>query len=72
MGTPQTKYLFSFTYLFIYLSFCLFKATPMADGGSPARGLRGAAAAGLQHSHSNAQSEPRLHPTPQLKATPDP
>ena len=29
-------------------------------------------AAGLHHSHSNARSEPRLWPTPQLMATPDP
>ena len=35
-------------------------------------GQTGAAAAGLYHSHSNARSEPRLQPTPQLIATPDP
>ena len=32
----------------------------------------GAAATGLHHSHSNAGSEPRLQPTPQLAATLDP
>ena len=32
----------------------------------------GAAAAGPRHSHSNARSEPRLWPTPQLMATPGP
>ena len=32
----------------------------------------GAGAAGLYHSHSNAQSEPHLQFTPQLMATPDP
>ena len=50
-------------------------ATPMAQGGSQARGLTGAAAAILQHSHSNAGSVPHLRPnagsTPQLMAVPD-
>jgi len=49
-----------------------FRATPAAYGGSQARGLIGAAATGLHHSHSNAGSEPRLRPTPQLMAMPDP
>ena len=40
--------------------FGLFRATPIAYGGSQARGLIGAAAAGLYHSHSNAGSEPHL------------
>ena len=44
----------------------------MAYGGSQARGLIGAVAAGLRQSHSNAGSEPRLRPTPQLTAMPDP
>ena len=44
----------------------------MAYGGSQARGLIGAVAAGLRHSHSNARSKPSLQPTPQLTATPDP
>ena len=59
-------------YLFIY--FCLFafsRAAPAAYGGSQARGLIGAVASGLHHSHSNARSEPCLQPTPQLTATPD-
>ena len=38
----------------------------MAYGGSQARGQIGAAAAGLHHIHSNAGSDPRLRPTPQL------
>ena len=42
----------------------------MAYGGSQSRGLIGAVAAGLRH--SKAGSEPRLQPTPQLTATPDP
>ena len=40
----------------------------MAYGGSQARGLIGAVASGLHHSHSNAGSEPHLQPTPQLTA----
>ena len=46
-------------------------AAPVAYGGSQARGLIGAVAAGLRQSHSNVGSEPRLRPTPQLTATPD-
>ena len=45
------------------LFFCLFglfRAAPMAYGGSQAKGQIGAAAAGLHHSHSNAGSEPHL------------
>ena len=57
---------------FIFLSFYLFRAIPVAYGGSQARGLIGAVAAGLHHSHSNVVSELRQRPTPQLTATPDP
>ena len=46
-------------------------ATPMAYGGSQARGLIGAVAAGLRHSHSNTGSELCLWPTAQLTATLD-
>ena len=46
-------------------------AAPSAYGGSQARGRIGAVATGLRQSHSNAGSEPRLQPTPQLTATPD-
>ena len=60
-----------FIYLF-YLFICLFKATPEAYEGSQARGRIGAVATGLHHSHSHARSEPRLRPTPQLRAMPDP
>ena len=38
----------------------------MAYGGSQARGLSGAIAASLCHSHSNMGSKPPLRPTPQL------
>ena len=55
----------------VQLSFFL-RAAPMTYGGSQARGLIGAAAAGLCQSHSNAGSEPSLQPIPQLMATPDP
>ena len=44
----------------------------MAYEGSQARDLIEATAAGLHHSHNNAKSEPRLRPTPQLMAMPDP
>ena len=43
---------------------CLFMAAPTAYGGSQSRGLIGAAAAGLHHSHSNLGSKPCLPPTP--------
>ena len=40
--------------------FLLLRATPMAYGGSQARGPIGATAAGLRHSYSNTGSEPHL------------
>ena len=55
---------------FFFLAFS--RATPVAYGGSQARGLTGAAAASLRKSHSNAGSEPHQQPTPQLTAMPDP
>ena len=66
----ETLNLLTIIYLFSFLFF--FKATPKAYGGSQSRGRIGATAASLNHSHSNAGSKPRLGPTPQLKATPDP
>ena len=60
----------------VFLFFGFFKsfsrAAPMAYVGSQARGLIRAVATGLHRSHSSAGSEPRLQPTPQLRATPDP
>ena len=53
-----------------FFFFLLFRATLMAYGGSQARGLIVATAAGLHQSHT--RSEPHLRPTPQLMATPDP
>ena len=57
--------------ILIVCLFCLFRAAPMAYGGSQARDPIGAIAAGLYHSRSNTRSEPRLRPIPQLTATPD-
>ena len=62
-------------FCFCFCVFCLFafsRSIPAAHGGSQARGLIGAVTAGLHHSYSNSGSEPRLQPTPQLMATPDP
>ena len=51
-----------FWVLFLFLSFCLFRASPAACGGSQARDPVRAVAAGLHHSHShsNVGSEPCL------------
>ena len=43
-------------FIYFYFYFLLFRATPMAYGGSQARGQIGATAAGVYHSHSNAGS----------------
>ena len=60
-------------FFFFFLSFFAFsRASPVAYGGSQARGRIRAVAAGLHQSHSNSGSELHLQPTPQLKATPDP
>ena len=63
-----------YTLLTSFLSFFFFnfRAAPAAFGGSQVRGRIRATAAGLCHNHSNARSEPRLQPTPQLVTTPDP
>ena len=45
-----------------FFFFLLFRASPMAYGGFQARGLTGATAAGLRHSHSNARSRPHRWP----------
>ena len=57
---------------FLFDPLAISRAAPAAYGGSQARGRIGALAAGLRHSHSNSGFEPRLRPTPQLTATPDP
>ena len=56
----------------LFFFFFLFRATPMAHGGSQARGRIRAVAAGLRHSHSNARLEPCLQTTPHLTAMLDP
>ena len=65
---PNKKKLF----FFFFWLFGFSRAAPVAYGGSQAKGLIGAVAAGLHQSHSNTRSEPSLRPTPQLLATPDP
>ena len=59
-------------FLFLAFVFCLFRASFVAHGVSQAGGHIGAVAVSLHQSHSNAGSEPRLQPTPQLTAMPDP
>ena len=66
---PETEGAHSLAFIFYFL---LFRAAPAAYGDSQARGPIGAVAAGLCHSHGNAGYQPRLRPTPQLTATPDP
>ena len=58
--------------MFVFGLFAISRAASAAYGGSQARGLIGAVAAGLHQSHSNVGSELRLRPTPQVAATPDP
>jgi len=57
---------------FFFLSVCLFMSRSVVYGGSQARGLIRAVAAGLHQSHSNSGSELCLQPTPQVTATLDP
>ena len=71
--TGFCKPVFFFFFFFFFLVFLLFFWTASAAyGGSQARGLIGAVAASLHHSHSNARFKPHLQPTPELVATPDP
>ena len=58
--------------LFFSFSFCLYRAAPLANGSSQARGRIGVVPAGLHQNHSNNRSSLSLRPTPQLTATPDP
>ena len=55
-----------------FFCYCCFAFQGHTLRSSQARGLIGAAAAGVRHSHSDARSEPCLPPTPQLTATLDP
>ena len=56
----------------VLFCFVLFSTTPAAYGSSHTRGQIGATAAGLHYSHSNAGSELRPRPTPQVTAMLDP
>ena len=58
-----------FYFIFVFLPFL--GPLPAAYEGSQARGLIGALATSLYHSHSHSGSEQRLQPTPQLTVTPD-
>ena len=62
----------NYSFAFFYFIFLLFRAAPAAYGSSQPRGLIGATAARLHHSHSNARSEPCLRAALQLTAMPDP
>ena len=64
-------FLFLFFFFYSKIVFVFFTATSAAYGNFQARGQIGAAAANLDHSHSNARSEPCLQPTPQLMAMPE-
>ena len=57
-------------FLFVFLPFL--GLLPRHMEVPQARGPMGAVVAGLRQSHSNAESELHLQPTPQLMATPDP
>ena len=57
---------------FLFVRFLLFRAAPVAYESSQARCLIRAVATCLRQSHSNAGSEPRLRPTPELMAMPGP
>ena len=63
---------FSFSLSLFFFFFFFFWAAHMTYEGSQARGLIGAVAASLHHSHSNTGSKLHLQPTLQLTAMPDP
>lgn len=52
------------SHLGIFFFFWLFRAALVTYASSQTRGQMGSVAAGLQHSHSHAGSEPCLRPTP--------
>ena len=60
--TKDTEPIISFIYL-SFFTFCLSRATPVAYGGSQARGLIGVIAAGIRQSY-NSRSKLHLLPTP--------
>ena len=69
VGLLEKTLLSVFNFNFLFFAFW---AVSRAYGSFQARGQIGTSAAGLHHSHSNAGSELRLRPTPQLTATLDP
>ena len=70
---PEVQNVFTYVVNFHdYLFIWLFRATTAAYGSFQTRGQIGATAAGLCHSHSNAESKLCLQPTPQPTAVPDP
>ena len=72
LSTPSAKESLTLSYKNQHIfSFGLFRAASTAYGGSQARSLIRAVAAGLHHSRSNARSELCPQPTPQFTATPD-
>ena len=60
MSVSLSKYEVFIFILPFFFFLNLFRAIPMAYGGSQARGRIGAVAASLCHSHSNAGSKPLL------------
>ena len=71
MISERKKSIFFIIVIFGFLSI-QHPPRPETYGSSQARGLIGAVATSLHHSHSNAGSRLHLRPTPQLRATPDP
>ena len=65
-GSPG-RFFFSFLFFFLH-----FRAAPKEYGSSQARDQIRATAAGLHHSHSNAESKQPIRPIPQLTAILDP
>ena len=66
----RRKVISFFFFFFFFFDFLPYLGLLQLD--SQARSPIGAIAAGLHHSHSNAESQLHLWPTPQLTATPDP
>ena len=59
---PEATMVFlTLTFIYMFVIYCLFKASPVAYGSSQARGRIRDVAAGLHHSHSNVGSKLHLH-----------
>ena len=59
-GNFKKGFYFLFCIFKVFFVFCFLRATPVAYGGSHARGPIRAVAASLHQSHSNARSEPHF------------